>query len=101
MMLSLGADRCMSRSRLLIWARRGSSGSEQVPEQGGSGDLDGIVEQLGAGRGWERVEVDEFATSVCADAGQAEVGLDESPAGIPADRVDSGFNLDGIDEMPL
>jgi hypothetical protein len=101
MWLSLGVDRCMSRSRLLIRVRRGSSGSEQVLDQGGSGELDGTVERLGADRGWERVEVDEFATSVCTDAGQTEVGLDESPAGIPADRVDSGFNLDRIDEMPL
>jgi hypothetical protein len=47
-----------------------------VSDQGGGCDLDGTVECLVADRGWEHVEVDEFASGVCADAGQAEVGFE-------------------------
>ncbi|WP_157969427.1 hypothetical protein [Haloplanus rubicundus] len=70
-----------------------------MPDQGGSSNLNGILERLDVDWGWECTDVDEFTTSVYVDTGQAEVGLDESSTGIPADRVGSGFNLNGIDEV--
>jgi hypothetical protein len=43
--------------------------------------------------------MDEFAAEVGTSPGRARIDLDEAPGGVDGDGVDSGFSLDGVDQM--